>query len=117
MEKAPFCDAGACRWFGENSIAACASPFYTTICTSILLPPVFPPYFNLEMDESMLALLASYRKRCAQNTAEGQLVLPETMPVLPLYVLCAHKMLALRTNTQVHKELLSPVLTRLFSAS
>lgn len=72
---------------------------------------MFTSYFNLEVDETMLALLVSYRKKCAQNTAEGQLVLPETMPVLPLYVLCAHKMLALRTNNQVHKELLSPVLT------
>lgn len=49
----------------------------------------------------MLAVLLSYRKRCAPNSPTGQLILPETLRVLPLYTLCAHKMLAFRPNVKV----------------
>lgn len=49
----------------------------------------------------MLAILYSYRKRCAPNSPQGQLILPETLRVLPLFSLCAHKILALRPNPQV----------------
>lgn len=49
----------------------------------------------------MLAMLFSYRKRCAPNSPAGQLILPEALRVLPLYTLCARKMLALRANAQV----------------
>lgn len=51
----------------------------------------------------MLAMLYSYRKRCAPESSSGQLILPETLRVLPLFALCAHKMLALRPNGQVQQ--------------
>lgn len=46
-------------------------------------------------------MLFSYRKKCASNSSAGQLILPEALRLLPLYTLCAHKMLALRPNSQV----------------
>lgn len=55
----------------------------------------------MQVEESMLAMLYSYRKKCAPNSPPGQLILPETLRVLPLFSLCAHKMLALRPNAKV----------------
>ncbi|CAN0444025.1 unnamed protein product, partial [Laminaria digitata] len=51
-----------------------------------------------QVEDSMLAMLFSYRKKCASNSSSGQLILPEALRLLPLYTLCAHKMLALRPN-------------------
>jgi protein transport protein SEC24 len=31
-------------------------------------------------------MLACYRKNCAQSTSGGQLILPETLKLLPVYV-------------------------------
>jgi len=31
-------------------------------------------------------ILACYRKNCAQSTVAGQLILPETLKLLPVYV-------------------------------
>jgi protein transport protein SEC24 len=31
-------------------------------------------------------MLACYRKNCAQSTAAGQLILPETLKLLPVYI-------------------------------
>jgi protein transport protein SEC24 len=31
-------------------------------------------------------MLACYRKNCAQSTVAGQLILPETLKLLPVYV-------------------------------
>ncbi len=31
-------------------------------------------------------MLACYRKNCAQSTTAGQLILPETLKLLPVYV-------------------------------
>jgi len=31
-------------------------------------------------------MLACYRKNCAQSTTSGQLILPETLKLLPVYV-------------------------------
>ena len=31
-------------------------------------------------------MLACYRKNCAQSTTAGQLILPETLKLLPIYV-------------------------------
>ncbi|KAJ1512405.1 COPII coat Sec23p-Sfb3p heterodimer component [Coelomomyces lativittatus] len=36
-------------------------------------------------------VLASYRKQCASTTNAGQLILPETLKLFPLYVLALHK--------------------------
>lgn len=55
----------------------------------------------IQVEESMRAMLFSYRKRCAPNSPSGQLILPEALRVLPLLTLCTHKMLALRPNNQV----------------
>ncbi|CAM9931987.1 unnamed protein product, partial [Sphacelaria rigidula] len=58
------------------------------------------PFGEYQMEDQMLAMLYCYRKRCAPDSPSGQLILPETLRVLPLYTLCAHKMLALRPNAQ-----------------
>lgn len=49
----------------------------------------------------MLAMLYSYRNKCASDAPDSQLILPETLRLLPLFTLCAHKMLALRLNAEV----------------
>lgn len=51
----------------------------------------------------MRAILLSYRKKCSPNSPSGQLIIPDTLRVLPLFTLCTHKMLALRPNSQVRK--------------
>ncbi|CAM9100724.1 unnamed protein product [Ectocarpus fasciculatus] len=53
-----------------------------------------------QVEESMLAMLFAYRKKCASDSPAGQLILPEALRVLPLFTLCAHKMLALRPNSK-----------------
>lgn len=37
------------------------------------------------------AILASYRKHCASPSSAGQLILPECMKLLPLYINGIHK--------------------------
>ncbi len=36
--------------------------------------------------EQAVYMLACYRKNCAQTTAAGQLILPETLKLLPVYI-------------------------------
>lgn len=54
-----------------------------------------------QVEDSMLAMLFAYRKKCASDSPAGQLILPEGLRVLPLFTLCTHKMLALRPNHKV----------------
>lgn len=54
-----------------------------------------------QVEDSMLAMLFAYRKKCASDSSAGQLILPDGLRVLPLFTLCTHKMLALRPNFPV----------------
>lgn len=50
---------------------------------------------SLQVKENLIAqtanILACYRKNCATPTSAGQLILPELMKLLPLYVNCLSK--------------------------
>jgi protein transport protein SEC24 len=48
---------------------------------------------------SCVNMLLSYRTNCATTTAAGQLILPESLKMLPLFALTMLKMPALRTGT------------------
>ncbi|RHY46668.1 hypothetical protein DYB30_005272 [Aphanomyces astaci] len=43
-------------------------------------------------------VLSNYRKHCATNSSSGQLILPESLKLLPLYTLATLKSRALRNN-------------------
>ncbi|OQR96617.1 transporter Sec24 [Thraustotheca clavata] len=43
-------------------------------------------------------VLFNYRKHCASNSSSGQLILPESLKLLPLYTLASLKSRGLRTN-------------------
>ena len=44
-------------------------------------------------------ILACYRKNCASPSSAGQLILPESMKLLPLYTNCVIKSDALQAGT------------------
>jgi len=46
-------------------------------------------------------VLAAYRKHCASTTSPGQLILPESLKLLPIYVLALSKHPLLRATTDV----------------
>lgn len=48
-----------------------------------------------------VATLFGYRKHCAAASAQGQLILPEALKLLPLYTLALVKSVGLRTNTRL----------------
>ena len=50
----------------------------------------------------LVEMLTNYRNLCANQTNPQQLVLPETLTLLPLYILAAMKKPALRLLTQTH---------------
>lgn len=52
--------------------------------------------------ERCAAMLGAYRRRCARNPVPGQLVLPETLQLLPLYVLALSKTDGLRPGTHTN---------------
>lgn len=49
-------------------------------------------------------MLACYRKNCAQATTAGQLILPETLKLLPVYVASLIKCDAL-TGSKINKKI------------
>lgn len=49
-----------------------------------------------EVDRTCVHILSAYRKFCAANAAAGQLILPESFKVLPVYTLGLRKSAALR---------------------
>ena len=50
------------------------------------------------MVESATEMLLSYRRHCAANSAPGQLILPESLKLLPLYLSAATKLPAFIVN-------------------
>jgi hypothetical protein len=59
------------------------------------------------LTEKCVKLLTSYRTNCASSTAPGQLILPESFKLFPVYALAMLKSRALRagvnTDTRVHE--------------
>ncbi|KAL7753856.1 COPII coat Sec23p-Sfb3p heterodimer component [Sorochytrium milnesiophthora] len=49
-----------------------------------------------QLTEKCVKILSSYRKNCASTTSPGQLILPETFKLLPVFTLALHKSRALR---------------------
>mmetsp|Transcript_5389 Transcript_5389/g.6652 ORF Transcript_5389/g.6652 Transcript_5389/m.6652 type:complete len:137 (+) Transcript_5389:2282-2692(+) len=54
---------------------------------------------------SLVEMLTNYRNLCANQTNPTQLVLPETLTMLPLYLLVGLKKPALKMLTQTHLDL------------
>jgi len=50
------------------------------------------------LTDECVKILTSYRKHCATSTAPGQLILPESFKLLPLFILCILKLGAFRTD-------------------
>lgn len=50
-----------------------------------------PRAIKEELEQRCATILACYRKNCASPTSAGQLILPECMKLLPLYVSCLLK--------------------------
>jgi len=50
------------------------------------------------LTDECVKILTSYRKHCATSTAPGQLILPESFKLLPLFILCILKLGAFRTE-------------------
>ncbi|RHY85811.1 hypothetical protein DYB26_012674, partial [Aphanomyces astaci] len=48
--------------------------------------------------DDCVQVLSNYRKHCATNSSSGQLILPESLKLLPLYTLATLKSRALRNN-------------------
>jgi protein transport protein SEC24 len=51
-----------------------------------------------ESTESAIEMLHAYRRHCASNSSPGQLILPESLKLLPLYLAVAGKLAAFTVN-------------------
>ncbi|KAI7862769.1 Sec23/Sec24 trunk domain-containing protein [Spinellus fusiger] len=58
-----------------------------------------------KLDIFCVKILAAYRKYCAASTATGQLVLPESFKILPVYLLAFKKSVLLRKDTKVTSDM------------
>ncbi|RQM19100.1 hypothetical protein B5M09_005623 [Aphanomyces astaci] len=55
-------------------------------------------YIQEKLVDDCVHVLSNYRKHCATNSSSGQLILPESLKLLPLYTLATLKSRALRNN-------------------
>ncbi|KAI7857087.1 Sec23/Sec24 trunk domain-containing protein [Circinella umbellata] len=55
-----------------------------------------------ELDGECIRILAAYRKHCAASASSGQLILPESFKVLPVYTLGLKKCAALRRDPNLN---------------
>ena len=55
-----------------------------------------PKQMRDQIMSQCVSILACYRKNCSNQSAEGQLILPEAMKLLPLYSNCVIKSAALQ---------------------
>jgi len=60
--------------------------------------------FKDRLTKSCVDMLHAYRINCASTTAAGQLILPESLKLLPLYVGAIRKMPAFRTGSDVRMD-------------
>mmetsp|Transcript_148803 Transcript_148803/g.477954 ORF Transcript_148803/g.477954 Transcript_148803/m.477954 type:complete len:1081 (+) Transcript_148803:146-3388(+) len=60
--------------------------------------------FKEKMTKSCVDMLHAYRVNCASMTSAGQLILPESLKLLPLYVGAIRKMPAFRSGSEVRAD-------------
>ena len=60
-----------------------------------------------ELDGECVRILSAYRKHCAASASPGQLILPESFKVLPVYTLGLKKCVALRRGKLITFRFLS----------
>lgn len=56
------------------------------------------------LTESCIEILYAYRKFCATSSSHGQLILPEALKLLPIFILTVLKSAVLRPGTDVHPD-------------
>jgi len=66
-----------------------SQPYYSQGVTKLLEHT--PKVFKDNLVNRAAQILACYRKNCASPTSAGQLILPECLKLLPLYVSCLLK--------------------------
>jgi protein transport protein SEC24 len=54
--------------------------------------------------EKCIEVLAAYRKYCASSTSPGQLILPESLKLLPIFVLALSKSIMLRPGNDINAD-------------
>jgi len=59
------------------------------------------PGFKDKLTKACVDMLHAYRINCASTTSPGQLILPESLKILPLYVSSIRKLTAFRSGTDV----------------
>ncbi|KAG0377736.1 COPII coat Sec23p-Sfb3p heterodimer component [Mortierella sp. AD032] len=57
------------------------------------------------LTEKCVKILSAYRKNCASSTAPGQLILPESYKLFPLYALTLLKSKALRSGMDINSDI------------
>ncbi|KAF9427642.1 COPII coat Sec23p-Sfb3p heterodimer component [Podila epigama] len=57
------------------------------------------------LTEKCVKILSAYRKNCASSTAPGQLILPESFKLFPLYALTLLKSKSLRSGKDINSDL------------
>ncbi|KAG0317714.1 COPII coat Sec23p-Sfb3p heterodimer component [Dissophora globulifera] len=57
------------------------------------------------LTEKCVKILSAYRRNCASSTAPGQLILPESFKLFPLYTLALLKSKMLRAGRDIHSDL------------
>ncbi|OAD76143.1 hypothetical protein PHYBLDRAFT_123428 [Phycomyces blakesleeanus NRRL 1555(-)] len=72
---------------------------------------------NLDLDVQCVKILTAYRKYCAASSSPGQLVLPDSFKVLPIYTLCLKKSALLRRDPNVTSDVRVYTMRAIKSAS
>jgi protein transport protein SEC24 len=55
-------------------------------------------FVEKDLEETSIEMLYAYRKHCATNSSQGQLILPESLKLLPLYISTVLKLQAFAVN-------------------
>jgi len=59
---------------------------------------------RMNLTEKCVEILYAYRKFCATSSSPGQLILPEALKLLPVFVLAVQKNALMRPGTDVHAD-------------
>merc|ERR1712232_853800 len=60
--------------------------------------------FKDKLTRACVDMLHAYRTNCASSTSSGQLILPESLKLLPLYVGSIRKMTAFRSGSDIRMD-------------
>ncbi len=77
-------------------------------CRAMVDPPTPLEQVRAELQSACVKVLTQYRKYCSGHSQPGQLILPESLKLLPIYVLGLLKTDLLRLNTGRAGVLISP---------